>query len=354
MTQHVAGAQPAFPPEVATHLIKLACELPDSADRSLSLWTCAELAQQLIQERIVDEISPQSVQRILNSYALKPWRVHYWLGSKTPRNEAFRQTVLELCDLYTRPLGLHERVLCIDEITSMQPRPRTSATRPAQPGLIPVHLEHEYKRKGALNLLAAFDTRTGEVIGLCRRRKRQAEFIELLEEIDQKTPGSITLIHIICDNLSAHRGKLVRAWLAKHPRFQMHFTPVHCSWMNQVEQWFSILRRKRLSAPNFANVAVLEERILAFIQQWNKNAHPFAWTAKSFTKVLTKAVPFVQERALPLAQKLPARLPTRKTWLAKALLYAQNKRSRLSKKNNTPWVCLGEYRSGKFVRATAA
>jgi hypothetical protein len=137
-------------------------------------------------------------------------------------------------------------------------------------------------------LFAAFDTRTGKVTAILRRRKRQAEFIELLNKIDGETPATVTLIHLVCDNLSVHKGKLVRAWLQKHPRFQMHFTPVHCSWMNQVEQWFSILQRKRLSAPNFADLDALQERILAFIDEWNEQAHPFNWTAKSFEKVLAK------------------------------------------------------------------
>ena len=236
-----AGARPIFPPVVVTHLIKLACELPDDARRSLSLWTCSELARTLQRDGVVDSISPQSVQRILESQKLKPWRVHYWLNAKAPRDEAFRATVLNLCDLYTRPLLPHERVLSLDEMTSLQPRTRTLATLPAQPGLVPVHLEHEYERKGAVNLFASFDTRSGEVIGLCRPRKRQVEFLELLEEIDRRTPTSVTIIHLVCDNVSVHHGKLVRAWLERHPRFRMHFTPVHCSWMNQVEQWFSIL-----------------------------------------------------------------------------------------------------------------
>ena len=108
-----------------------------------------------------------------------------------PRDEAFRAQVVALCDLYTRPLGAHERVLSVDEKTSLQPRTRTSPTRPALPGGgTPVQLEHEYQRKGALNLLAAFDTRTGDVIGICRRRKRQLEFIELLEAIERATPPS--------------------------------------------------------------------------------------------------------------------------------------------------------------------
>ena len=128
------------------------------------------------------------VQRILGSHHLKPWRVHYWLSPKVAHDEAFRSTVLEILELYTRPLGPHERVLSLDEKTSLQPRTRMVATRPAQPGLVPVRLEHEYQRKGALQLFAAFDTRTGEVIGILRRRKRQAEFIELLETIDRATP----------------------------------------------------------------------------------------------------------------------------------------------------------------------
>lgn len=270
------------------HLVKMACELPEEQGRSLSLWTCAELARSLREAGVVESISPQSVQRILASHKLKPWRVHYWLSPKAPCNEAFRAQVLEICDLYTRLLGEHERVLSLDEKTSLQPRTRSSATRPPQPGLLPARLEHEYTRKGALNLFAAFDTRTGEVMGILRRRKRQVEFIELLEEIDRTTPAKITAIHLICDNVSVHHGKMVRAWLEKHPRFQMHFTPVHCSWMNQVEQWFSILQRKRMTAPNFQNLADLEAKIKLFIGEWNKVAHPFNWTPKSFVKVLAK------------------------------------------------------------------
>lgn len=292
-----AAVRRFFPPQVAMHLVKLACELPDIQGRSLSLWTCAELARALREAKVVDTISPQTVQRILESQKLKPWRVHYWLSPKTPRDEAFRAQVLEICDLYTRPLQPCEQVLCLDEKTSLQPRTRTSATRPPQPGLVPARLEHEYARKGALNLIAAFNTRDGKVTGILRRRKRQVEVIELLEQIDRTTPSSITLIHIICDNVSTHHGKKMRAWLAKHPRFRMHFTPVHCSWMNQVEQWFSILQRKRLAAPNFHDLADIEAKILAFIVEWNEAAHPFHWTRASFDKVLTKIDAAIMEAA---------------------------------------------------------
>jgi transposase len=281
-----AGGPRVFPPIVATHLVKLACELPEDEARSLSTWTCSELARTLIRERIVDTISASSIQRILASEKLKPWRVHHWLSSKVLRDDQFRATVHNICDLYTRELGPHERVLSLDEKTSLQPRTRTSRNRPARRGNKPVLVEHEYVRKGALNLFAAFDTRTGRVLGILRKRKRQVEFIELLEAIDRTTPASVTLIHVLCDNLSIHNGKLTRAWLAAHRRFRMHFTPIHCSWMNQVEQWFSILQRKRLRAPNFADLADLEDKILAFIAEWNEIAHPFNWTTKSFDKIL--------------------------------------------------------------------
>ena len=284
-----------FPPAVAAHLVKLACELPDDQQRSLSLWTCAELARTLARDGVVESISSQSVQRILSSYRLKPWRVHYWLNAKGPRDEEFRRRTAQICDLYTRELEPYERVLCVDEKTSLQPRTRTFATRAARPGT-PLHVEHEYRRSGALQLFAAFDTRSGEVIGVCRQRKRQEDFIELLAEIERQTPSSVTLIHIVCDNLSVHSGKKVHAWLERHSRFRFHFTPVHCSWMNQIEQWFSILQRKRLTAPNFLDVADLETKLRSFIAEWNEYAHPFHWSKASFTRVLAAA-----EDSLPSA-----------------------------------------------------
>lgn len=285
---HAAGGLPAFPPSVAFELVKRACELPDDIGRSLSVWTCSELARALRIDGIVDSISPQSVQRILESHKLKPWRVHHWLSSKVPRDAAFYAQVREIRDLYTRKLKPHEMVLCLDEKTSLQPRTRTSPTKPAQAGNVPVRVEHEYERKGALNLFAAFNTRTGEVTAILRRRKRQVEFIALLERIEAKTPSHITRIHLVCDNVSVHHGKLARAWLAAHPRFRIHFTPVHCSWMNQVEQWFSVLQRKRFLAPNFQDLNDLRRKVSQFIAAWNREAHPFKWTSASFDKVLSK------------------------------------------------------------------
>jgi hypothetical protein len=126
-----------------------------------------------------------------------------------------------------------------------------------------------------LNLFAAFDTRTGKVYGLTAPRKRQVEFIASLERLDEEIPEPVTTIHLVLDNLRMHKGKQVQAWLAKHPRFVFHHPPVHWSWMNQVEQRFSIARRKRLRIADFTSEEELAERRTAFIGEWNEIAHPF-------------------------------------------------------------------------------
>lgn len=259
------------------------------AGRSLCQWDCVELARQLIDDGLVDSISPSTVRRILTSHKLKPWRHHMWLSPKAPRDDEFYARAREIIELYTRPLAPWEIVLSADEKTSLQPRPRLHPTKPARPGNRPNLVEHEYRRDGALQLFAAFDTRTGKAYGRTFERKRQAEFIAFLEYLETEIPASIATVHLVLDNLSVHYGKQVRAWLAKHPRFQMHFTPVHCSWMNQVEQWFSILQRKRFRIVDFQSKADLAAKLAQFIAEWNVRAHPFNWTTKSVAKVMADA-----------------------------------------------------------------
>ena len=269
------------------YVVKIACERPDDLGRSLSQWDCTEIARQLVRDGVVTSISAETVRQILLHHRLKPWRQKMWLSSKVPRDAAFAAQVQEICDLYTRQLRSDEIVLCVDEMTSLQPCPRkspTRATKKDQPTLV----EHEYGRCGALNLFAAFDTRTGKVYGLTASRKRQSEFIEFLEQLDREIPTSVKTIHVVLDNLRMHKAKQVQAWLAKHPRFEFHHPPVHCSWMNQVEQWFGILRRKRLRIVDFPNKERLAERLMAFISEWNEIAHPFNWTSKSVAKVMAK------------------------------------------------------------------
>jgi transposase len=278
-----------FPPEVAIHLVRLACERPDPLGRSLSQGDCTDLARQLIAEGIVQDISAATVRRILAAHQLKPWRNHVWLYPKRPRDALFYAIIAELIDLYTRSLEEDELVLSVDEKTSLQPRPRLSPTLPAHPRHLPNRHEHEYKRAGALNLFAAFDTRSGQVYGQCFERKRQQEFIAFLEHLDREIAAHIRTIHLVCDNVSTHHGKEVTKWFAKHPRFVVHFTPVHCSWMNQVEQWFSILQRKRLRIVDFTSKEHLRAKLEQFIQEWNQQAHPFNWSKKSVAKVMAQA-----------------------------------------------------------------
>ena len=278
---------PVFSPEVALYTVKLACERPDDIGRSLSQWDCPELARSLKADGIVQAISPETVGRILRSHKLKPWRHHLWLSAKVPRNDHFAYLVHSLVELYTRPLSEEEMVICVDEKTNLQPRPRLAATLPARPRQ-PMRLENEYKRAGALHLFAAFDTRTGQVYARTEIRKRQVEFIALLTQLDREIPSSIRRIFLVLDNASVHTGKQVRAWVATHPRFVCHFLPVHCSWMNQVEQWFSILQRKRLRISDFSSLDHLAERLMASVSEWNAQAHPFNWSTKSAAKVMAK------------------------------------------------------------------
>jgi transposase len=269
------------------HTVKLACERPDDFGRSLSQWDCTEIARQLVRDGVAATISAETVRQILLNHRLKPWRQTMWLSAKVPRDVAFAAQVQEICDLYTRSLRPDEMVLCVDEMTNLQPRPRKAATLATKEDR-PTRVEHEYGRCGALNLFAAFDTRTGKVYGQTASRKRQVEFIAFLEQLDREIPASVTTVHIVLDNLRMHKGKQVQAWLAKHPRFVFHHPPVHCSWMNQVEQWFGILKRKRLRIADFPDKDHLAERLKAFICQWNEDAHPFNWTSKSVAKVMAK------------------------------------------------------------------
>src|SRR5215472_3797189 len=128
-----AAASRSFPPEVALYVVKIACERPDELGRSLSQWDCTEIVRQLVRDGVVSSISAETVRRILLSHRLKPWRQKMWLSPKVPRDAAFASLVQEICDLYTRPLRSDEVVLCVDEKTSLQPRPRKSPTLAAQP-----------------------------------------------------------------------------------------------------------------------------------------------------------------------------------------------------------------------------
>jgi transposase len=146
-------------------------------------------------------------------------------------------------------------------------------------------------------------TRSGKVYSYTAQRKRQIEFIAFLEKLEREIEVSITKIYIVLDNLRMHKGQQIAAWLAHHPRFVFQYPPVHCSWMNQVEQWFSILQRKRLRIANFANIEELAARLEAFVAEWNERAQPFKWNSQSAAKVLAKYEKASVNRALVEEEK---------------------------------------------------
>jgi transposase len=276
---------------VKLFIVKLACELPAEKRAGLSTWDCEEIARQVVQDGLCPSISAETVRRILGSQQLKPWRVHHWLSPQVPRDAKFRAIVEGLCELYTRPLSDDEAVLCLDEKTNIQPRPRPAPTLAAQPGGEPVKVEATYTRAGAAQLFAAFDTRSGQVYGRCYRTKRQIEMINFLEMLDERLPAQLQRVYLVLDNSRMHHGKELARWIKDHPRFILYFTPVHCSWMNQVEQWFGVLTRKCLKICDFDSLPDLATHIQSYIRLHNETAHPYAWSRQSFEKVLSKCPP---------------------------------------------------------------
>jgi DDE superfamily endonuclease len=177
--------------------------------------------------------------------------------------------------------------MCVDEKTSLQPCTRQSPTLVARPRQA-IRVEYEYGRAGALKLFAAFDTPTGRVERRGAGPKRLVEFIAWLEQWDGEIPTAIATLDVVPDNLGTHKGKPVPAWLAKHRRFVLHHLPVYCSWMNQMEQRSSNLRRKRLRVADFPDKLAAAERPLASISEWNQVAHPFNRSTKSLAKIMAK------------------------------------------------------------------
>jgi hypothetical protein len=276
-----------FPPAVALSVVQLACERPDVVGRSWSPGESVALARQLVRDGVVETSSPQTVQRMLAHHTLKPWRHPLWRSPTGPRDAAFAAQGQAIVPVYTRPLGVWERVLCVDETTSLQPRPRTAPTRAAPPGQ-PGRVDHAYTRKGALHLFAGVETRTGKGYATTAERKRQGECIAFLEQVDREIASDIPRMYVVLENVRRHKGNQVQAWLATHPRCVFAFPPGHCSWRHQAEQWFASLQRQRLRMADCAEKKPLAHRLMAFVAEWHAHAHPFQWSTKSVAKVMAK------------------------------------------------------------------
>lgn len=259
-------------PETYNHddvllLVKLVTESPpDSSTR----WSMRSLAKAMNDNGI--PISASQCWRICKALDLKPWQVQSWMTSHDPN---FLEKAADVCGLYLNPPD-NAVVYSVDEKSGMQAKSRVNPTKPAIPGK-PVLREFEYKRNGTATLFAGLDVHEGTVAGWVTDSTKSDNFVEFLGDLVKQTPFGLDL-HIIADNLSAHKTKQVRDFLEKHPHVHMHHTPTHASWLNQVELFFSILERRLLRSGEFENVDQLADKIIAFINDYNKKACPFRWT----------------------------------------------------------------------------
>ncbi len=277
----MAGGLPAFPPGVVVAVKALACELPATRGVPLARWSMAELRQEVVAQGLVAEISGATLWRWLTADAIQPWRHRSWIF---PRDPAFAEKAGRVLDLYAGvwdgvPLTPREYVLSADEKTSIQARLRRHPSVP--PGAHRLRrVEHEYVRGGAWVYLAAWDVRRAQLFGRCEARSGKAPFDRLVAQVMAQEPyRSATRVFWVLDNGSAHRGATARARLQERwPQLVPVHTPVHASWLNQIEIYFSIVQRKVLTPNEFGSLAEVEDRLLRFQERYGQRAKPFQWT----------------------------------------------------------------------------
>ena len=217
-------------------------------------------------------LSQSAISRIWRAFALQPHRSETFKLSTDP---LFIEKVRDIVGLYLKPPD-KALVLCVDEKSGIQTLDRTAPLLPMRPGQIE-RRTHDYSRHGTTDLFAALEVATGTVIASCQRRHRSIEFRKFLDEIDDSVPSNLD-VHIILDNSATHRTALIHRWLAKRPRYHLHFTPTSSSWLNLVERWFAALTEKQLRRGVHRNTRELEQAIPRFIESTNDNPMPFVWT----------------------------------------------------------------------------
>jgi len=226
-------------------------------------------------------ISFASVARIWREWNLQPWRRETFKFSTDPELDA---KVRDVVGLYLNPPD-KAVVVCIDEKSQIQALDRTAPILPIRPGL-PEKATHDYVRHGTTTLFAALEVATGKVTDACHPRHTHAEFLAFLKQVAKAYPR--VPLHVVADNYATHKHPVVQAWLAKHPRVRMHFTPTSGSWLNLVEVFFGIITRQAIRRGTFTSVKDLIAAIETFINAWNDRCQPFVWT-KTADEILTKA-----------------------------------------------------------------
>jgi transposase len=275
-----SGRRPVFTAVQVAQVKALACTPPQETGQPLSRWSCPELARQAVRAGICESISTATVRRWLSEDALKPWQYRSWIFITDPDFQPKAQRVL---DLYQRvwdgkPLGPNEYVISADEKTSIQARCRCHPTLPPGKARM-MRVNHDYHRRGAVAYLAAYDVHRAKVFGRCEDTTGIDPFARLVEQVMTQEPyKSADRVFWVVDNGSSHRGQKAIDRLAEQfPTAVMVHTPVHASWLNQIEIIFSIAQRKVLSPNDFDDLDVVIERLAAFETRYNQAAKPFKW-----------------------------------------------------------------------------
>jgi transposase len=287
------GRQRTFPKTAEAEVKALACELPAESDVPLARWSYTELAAEAVTRGVVQTISPSTVGRWLRADAIRPWRHRSWIF---PRDPAFAGKAGRVLDLYDRrwggqPLGADEYVLSADEKSQLQALRRRHPDLPPAPGR-DRRQEFEYRRGGTLAYLTAYDVHAARVFGRTAPTTGIEPFAELVEQVMTTEPyASARRVFWIVDNGASHNGaRSIARMHATWPTACLVHLPIHASWLNQVEIFFSIVQRKVITPGDFANLHELAERLLAFQDRYNATAEPFDWhfTRASLDRMLER------------------------------------------------------------------
>jgi len=283
------GGHALFPPANVAEVKALACELPYERNLPFSRFSCSDIAHEAVRRGIVASISSTTAWRWLTTDAIKPWSCHSWIF---PRDPHFAEKAGRVLDLYQgfwegEPLGPKDFVISADEKTSIQARKRLIATAPGTNRC--QRYEFEYKREGALVYIAAWDVHQAHLFGLCQKRSGIESFHLLVDLVMQQEPyRSAHRVFWITDNGSSHRSeKSVHRLSQWYSNATLVHTPVHASWLNQIEIYFSVVQRKVLTPNNFPSLLALEKQLLKFQSYYNTTAKPFKW---KFTKEDLKGI----------------------------------------------------------------
>jgi transposase len=275
-----AGRPRGFAAAVMAEVKAIACELPATRGMPISRWSLGDLRQEVIASGLVEEVSTTTLGRWLAEDVIKPWRHHAWIF---PRDPAFQAKAARVLDLYERvvdgtPLGEDEYVISADEKTQIQARCRCHPTLPTGRTRI-MRIEHEYDRGGALAYLAAWDVHHARLFGRLEPTTGIAPFGRLVAQVMTVEPyASAKRVFWVVDNGSSHRGRAsVKRLEGKWPNLRLIHLPVHASWLNQIEIYFSILQRKVLTPNDFVDLAEVEARLLGFQHRYEQTAVPFDW-----------------------------------------------------------------------------